>query len=157
MLEASALDARLDAVEDKAAEEVRKEATRSRAELAKAAADVRERHQAKRRDAVKEIRGLAERAQCELSGSLVAMARQRGQEKREEARQLSLARTKLEVDYLGRARFNRERAMSTRERARAAMAEAHEERKKAASKERSHSVLVLDEKVRTQEVRVRVT
>ena len=154
VLEASALDARLDEVEDNAAEEVRKEATRSRAELAKAAADVRERHQAKRRDAVKELRGLAERAHCEMSGSLEAIARQRGQEKREEARQLSLARSKMEMDYLGRARFNRERAMSTRERARAAMAEAHEERRKAASKERSHSVLIIDEKVRTREVRI---
>lgn len=83
-----------------------------------------------------------------VSGSLVAMARQRGDQQRDEAKQLTLERSKRELGYIERAKANRERALATRERARAAVAEALATRKRGANKERSNDHLVDDEKAR---------
>lgn len=78
----------------------------------------------------------------------MAIATRRAEQKREEAKVWSADRRRGELGYLERARANRERAMATRQAARASVAEALATRKRAATKERANNYLVTEEKAR---------
>ena len=147
VLEASALDAKLDASEEKDQESARKAGTQRKQEVARQIAETRQHQFQRRRGIVQEIRGEAEKASAEHE-ALIVTARQRGEVKREEAKEWSLERNKRDETYIEKAKANRERARATRERARAAMAEHLEMRKKSAAKERANDQLVTDEKAR---------
>jgi len=145
--EQSAFEQRLEAAEAKADAEMRKETAREREEAVREATARNNFFLEKRRAIAKEIREQLG-STAELSGALVSLARQRGQERRDDAKQLSAERSKRDSGYLDKAREGKARAMATRERARAAVAEAAEERRKAAARERSNNYLVHDEKNR---------
>lgn len=147
VLEASALDSKLDTSEEREQAATRRAGTKRKEELTKEVAAVRHHDLERRRDMAKEIRGLTERASAEHV-SLVALARQRGEVKREAAKQRNVERLKRDLTYIERAKANRERAMATRERARVALAEALETRKKGATKERGNDYMVAEEKSR---------
>ena len=106
----------------------------------------------RRRELAKELRAVGEKAMAESSESLVEMAKQRYQEKREVSKTYTAERGKRESGYLDRARANREKARATRERAKVAAAEALEVRKRAVSErhghERSNTQAVSEEKAR---------
>lgn len=151
VLEASALDAKLDASEEKVAASQREEGTRERAEVTAACSEARAQQLAKRRGMAERNYLMAKEIREQIPHLLASFARQRGQEKREEATKWSVDRTKREETYLDKAKANRERALATRERAKSAMAEVVATRKKAAAKERDNDHLVTDEKMRILE------
>ena len=88
VLEATALDAKLDAAEEQSHAQERKEGAKQRAVVARAVEAAREEQLERRRCMAKEIRSLAERASVDVPASVVALAQQRGQEKRDAAKQV---------------------------------------------------------------------
>ena len=145
VLEASALDARLDAQEEAVDAREREEFSRKRKEIAEAAAEVR---QTVLLDKQRQVSAGAAARSASLtarSASLDVTSRM-GEAKREESRQWYQQKQQQEEDYLQRARQNRSRAHEWRLSARRSLRAAWKVKVKAAVKERGNDHLVADAK-----------
>ena len=148
VLQASALDERLDESEAVTAAAAAAEGKKSKEEVQNRVAEVRQHMLETKKAMASQIKFMHAKATSELSGHIVSVAAARGSEKREASRQWGIERGRREVSYIERARVNRERAIQTRQAAKVAMAQAAEARKKAAAKERANDHLVTKERVR---------
>lgn len=149
--EASRLRAKLAAAETATAKSTAAEGKRSKEMLTQAAAAVRQQLLITKQAMAAQIKQLHAKAIAETGPQLVSAAAARGNEKRVASRQLGLERGRREVSYIERARMNRERALKTRQAAKAAMAEAMESRKLSAARERANDKLVAEERARIRE------
>ena len=150
VLEAAALDARLDAQEEAQDAREREEFSHQRAQIAEAAAEVR-------RSALLDKQRLASAQAAARVGVLVArsarldLTSHLGEVKRDEAKHWEVQRQQREDEYLQRARDNRARAHAWRVSAKRSLRSAWKAKVKNAVKERGNDHLVAEEKLRIRQ------
>ena len=148
VLETSGLQERLEQTEAAAETERGAEGKRSKDEVARAVAEVRQQLLTTKQQMASQIKQLHGKASKEQMAQLDAAAAARVNEKREASRQWGLERGKREYTYIERARENRDRAFHTRQAAKAAVTEVLEVRKRAAAKERANDERVTQERAK---------
>ena len=142
VLEGKAAQVRMTVSEEADAERLRKEGVRHRAQIARAAARVKQNiSKAKQKTAAQIRADLAEHA-TDVSEQIAGLRTTKAQEKRVDAQQWKSTRERRDGEYLERARLNRQRALETRANAKKAVAESLHTRKVGAAKERENDYLV---------------
>ena len=145
VLEASALDARLDAAEEEQDARERKEGTRVRLAVAAAFTRTRAEILAEKRQLVEEVQ--AARV-LPLSARATHFTPERGQTKRDEAKIWAQQRDANEAEYLANAHANRAKAEAQRRFTQKSMMALLKQRKKNVKHERANDHAVKDEKAR---------
>jgi hypothetical protein len=149
--QSSSLLARLDAVEEASAEQQRKEGAAARAEVASAVAAMRLRLRSDKQQVVAHVRSsFAFGSTAELTDRVVDAAARRADKVRKAERAWKRAQSRGEQSFLEQAREKRAVVVAQRGQARAAVADALEDRKMAADDLRNIKHLVAKEAMRQQ-------
>jgi hypothetical protein len=148
VLEASALDAKLDLLETAQEARAREEGKRLNMELSQALFEKRSEIMLQNRDLAETV---ASARSAALSAHSTCFSPKRGEAKREASKEWQRQRQEREGEYLSLARAYRARAEQQRARTRKSLLQLLKRRKKSAAKERSNDYLVAEEKRRILE------